>query len=72
MERKGIEMTDVQNIEIERYHDKIVKDVRHLIEKYREIMAWDVPENDPVEADRLIFQAINTALADVEKPKDTE
>ncbi len=64
-------MTDVQNIEIERYHDKIVKDVRHLIEKYREIMAWDVPENDPVEADRLIFQAINAALAEIEKPKET-
>ena len=60
-------MTDVQNIEIERYHDKIVKDLRHVIEKYREIMAWDVPENDPVEADRLIFQAIHTALAEIEK-----
>jgi hypothetical protein len=64
-------MTDIQNIEIERYHDKIVKDVRHLIEKYREIMDWDVPDNDPAEADRLIFKAINAALADEEKPKET-
>ena len=65
-------MTDVQNIEIERYHDKIVKDLRHVIEKYREIMAWDVPENDPVEADRLIFQAIHTALAEIEQSQKTE
>jgi len=64
-------MTDVQNIEIERYHDKIVKDLRHVIEKYREIMAWDAPENDPVEADRLIFQEIHTGLAEIEKAEKT-
>jgi hypothetical protein len=63
-------MSDVQNIEIERYYAKIVKDLRHLVEKYREIMAWDVPENDPVEADRLIFQAIHTALAEIEENKE--
>jgi hypothetical protein len=60
-------MTDVQNIEIERYHEKIVDDLRHIVEKYREIMSWDVPENDPVEADRLIFQAIRAALAEIDK-----
>ncbi|SIS82795.1 hypothetical protein [Neptunomonas antarctica] len=60
-------MTDVQNIEIERYHERITKDLRDMIEKYREIMDWDVPENDTVEADRLIFQAIHTALAEIEK-----
>ncbi|GAC27291.1 hypothetical protein [Brumicola pallidula] len=60
-------MTDVQNIEIERYHEKIVDDLRHIVEKYREIMSWDVPENDPVEADRLIFQAIHAALAEIDK-----
>ncbi|WP_299872860.1 hypothetical protein [uncultured Cocleimonas sp.] len=64
-------MSDIQNIEIERYHDKIVKDLRHLIEKYREIMAWDVPENDPVEADRLIFEAIQSGLAEIEKAEKT-
>jgi hypothetical protein len=30
-------------------------------------MSWDVPENDPVEADRLIFQAIRAALAEIDK-----
>jgi hypothetical protein len=60
-------MSDVQNIEIERYHDKITEDLRKVVEKYREIMAWDVPDNDTVEADRLIFQAIHSAVAEIEK-----
>jgi len=60
-------MTDVQKIEIERYQDNITEDLRKIVEKYREIMAWDVPDNDTVEADRLIFQAIHSAVADIEK-----
>lgn len=36
-------MSDIQNIEIARYHDKIMKDMHRLMEKYRAIMAWDVP-----------------------------
>jgi len=59
-------MSQMQEIEIKRYHDRIVKDMRHLIERYREIMAWDVPENDPVEADKLIFKAVHAALTKIE------
>jgi hypothetical protein len=59
-------MSQIQEIEIKRYHDRIVKDMRHLIERYREIMAWDVPENDPDEADRLIFNAVHAALNELE------
>jgi hypothetical protein len=60
-------MSAVQNIEIERYYSQITEDVCQVVEKYREIMAWDVPDNDTVEADRLIFQAIHAAVADIEK-----
>ncbi len=60
-------MSEMQEIEINRYYNRIVKDMSHLIERYREIMAWDVPENDPVEADRLIFKAIHGALKELEK-----
>ena len=59
-------MSQMQEIEISRYHNSIVKDMRHLIERYREIMAWDIPENDPVEADRLIFKAVHAALNEIE------
>ena len=60
-------MSAMQQIEIERYHNRIVKDMRHLIERYREIMAWDVPENDPLEADKLIFKAVHEALNEIEQ-----
>lgn len=59
-------MSDIQEVEVNRYHARIVKDMRHLIERYREIMAWDIPENEPVEADRLIFKAIREALDKIE------
>ena len=59
-------MSQMQEIEINRYHGRIVKDLHHLIERYREIMAWDVPENDPIEADRLIFNAVHVALSEIE------
>ena len=58
-------MSDIQDIEIERYQDNITEDLRKVVEKYREIMAWDVPDNDTLEADRLIFQAIHTALGEI-------
>lgn len=59
-------MSQMQQIEIDRYHKRIVKDMNHLIERYREIMAWDIPENNPVEADRLIFKAVHEALDEIE------
>jgi len=60
-------MSQMQEIEINRYHDRIVKDMDHLIERYRKIMAWDVPENDPIEADKLIFKALYSALEELKK-----
>ncbi len=62
-------MPNMQEIEISRYHKRIVKDVNHLIKRYREIMAWDIPENDSTEADRLIFKAVHEALSDIENKK---
>ncbi len=49
-------------IEIQRYHDKLVKDVELLVDKYRRIMEWDIPEYDEPEGDKLILQAIQQAL----------
>lgn len=62
-------MSDMQEIEINRYHKRIVKDMRHLIERYREIMAWDIPENDPIEADKLIFKAVREVLDEIKSNK---
>ena len=58
-------MSKMQEIEINRYHKRIEKDIRHLIEHYREIMAWDIPENDSTEADKLIFKAFDESLSKI-------
>lgn len=62
-------MSEMQEIEINRYRKRITKDMRHLIERYREIMAWDIPENNGVEADKLIFKAVHEALDEIENNK---
>jgi len=59
-------MSAMQEIEIKRYRKRIVNDVSHLVERYREIMAWDVSENNPVGADKLIFKAVHEALNEIE------
>ncbi len=60
-------MSDMQQIEINHYHDEIVDDVRHLIEKYRKAMDWDIPENDDEKSDQVVLAAIEAALASVKK-----
>jgi len=29
-------------------------------------MVWDIPKNDPVEADKLIFKTVHEALSEIE------
>lgn len=60
-------MASLEQVEISRYHKELVHDVRHLVQKYGRIMGWEVPELDEEEADRLIFQALKDAIADVER-----
>ncbi len=59
-------MTDIEKIEIERYHREIVEDVRHMLRKYHRIMEWDVPELDEKAARSLIFQALRDSIAEIE------
>jgi hypothetical protein len=60
-------MSDSQKIEIQRYHKELVKDVASLVDKYRRIMEWDIPESDEGEGDKLIFEAIQDALNALKK-----
>lgn len=55
-------MSDIEQIELDHHHRQIVHDVEKLVEKYRRIFDWDVPENDDAEAKTLILQAIREAL----------
>lgn len=61
------EMASLEQVEISRYHEELVHDVRHLVKKYGRIMGWEVPELDEAEASKLIFAALKQALADVER-----
>ena len=60
------EMTDIEKVELARYHREVVHDLRHMLQKYCRIMEWDVPEVDEKEARALIFKALREALAEVE------
>ncbi len=60
-------MTDIENVEMARYHREIVEDLRHMLKKYTRIMEWDVPDAvDEGETRRLILQSLRDALAEVD------
>jgi hypothetical protein len=59
-------MAEMHEIEIKRYRQEMLDDVRALVEKYRCAMEWDIPDNDETESDRAIFEALREALAVVE------
>jgi len=52
---------------LERYRDRIIADVEGLIEKYRAIFDWDVPDIDQAAADKLILNEVRKALDAVEQ-----
>ena len=60
-------MSESQKIELQRHHKELVKDVASLIDKYRRMMEWDIPESDEREGDRLIIEAIQEALDALKK-----
>ena len=51
-----------EQFEIEAHRGEIVRDVRHLVEKYRAVFDWDVPDIDQAAADRLILTEVVTAV----------
>ncbi len=59
-------MTNMEQIELDRHRKQLTADVRHLVEKYRSIFTWDVPEIDEASSDKLILDAIRQALDAVE------
>ena len=55
-------MPKLEQFEIEAHRDEIVRDVRNLVEKYRAVFDWDVPDIDQAAADRLILTEVVTAV----------
>ena len=60
-------MAKIEPLELDAHRAQLVSDVKRLVEKYRAIFDWDVPEVDQDAADKLILAAIRKALEDVEK-----
>ncbi|BBP01070.1 hypothetical protein [Sulfuriferula nivalis] len=58
-------MEKMEQLELEAHRGEIVKDMRHLVEKYRAIFDWDIPEINQVMADKLIVAAMHVALDDI-------
>lgn len=60
-------MAHLEQLELDAHRDQLNADVKGLVEKYRAIFEWDVPEIDEALADRLILDAIRQALEDMDK-----
>lgn len=60
-------MAKIEQLELDAHRAQLVSDVKRLVEKYRAIFDWDVPEVDQAGADKLILAAIRKALEDIEK-----
>ena len=58
-------MKKMEQLELDVHRSDIVADMRSLVEKYRTIFDWDIPEIDQPAADKLILAAMHTALDDI-------
>jgi hypothetical protein len=56
-----------EQMELDAHRSQIIADVKSLVEKYRSIFDWDIPEIDQNIADKLILAAIRKSLDDIEK-----
>ncbi len=60
-------MANMEKLELAAHREKLQSDVHHLLEKYRAIFEWDVPEIDQALSDRLIVAAMRETLDAIEK-----
>lgn len=55
-------MVQIEALEMDAHREALESDVRHLVDKYRAIFGWDVPEVDEALSQRLIIAAMRQAL----------
>ena len=55
-------MARIEEIEMDAHRAQLKSDVRSLVDKYRAIFGWDVPEIDEPLSERLIVKALHQAL----------
>ena len=59
-------MAKMEQLEMDAHRTQLTEDVKSLLEKYRSIFDWDIPEVNQDLSDRLILEAFRQALADIE------
>ena len=60
-------MARIEQKELEEHRDQIIADVKKMVEKYRAIFDWNVPDIDQTVADKLILGEVRKALDEIEK-----
>ncbi len=60
-------MAQMEQLEMDAHRGQLVADVQALVERYRSIFEWDIPEIDQARSDRVILQAMRDALDGIEK-----
>jgi hypothetical protein len=58
-------MEKMEQLELDAHRGEMVKDMNSLVEKYRTIFDWDIPEINQTLADKLIVAAMHVALNDI-------
>jgi hypothetical protein len=56
----------IEERELEAHRAEIIADVKKMVEKYRKIFDWDVPDIDQTAADRLILSEVVNAVRELE------
>jgi len=58
-------MKNMEQIELEAYRSEIATDMLVIVDKYRRIFGWDIPEIDQIAADKLILGAMHKVLDEI-------
>lgn len=59
-------MVKIEQLEMDAHRAQLNEDMDDLVEKYRSIFGWDVPDIDVPLSDQLICDALRQALNNVE------
>ena len=60
-------MPTIEQEELEAQRHHLERDIRSLVEKYRAIFDWNVPDIDQPRADKLIVDDIRKAIDGIEQ-----
>ncbi|MEO8545528.1 MAG: hypothetical protein ABI434_18240 [Burkholderiaceae bacterium] len=55
-------MARIEQLELDAHRKLLTADVRGMVEKYRSILGWDIPDIDLADSDKMILGAMRRAL----------